>query len=82
MRTVEIDKDGLLTDTEHGFHIICPERSRVSVCDTPCWHGCAWFSVEALKFIDTSGNLVIEPNTNAAYCKDHCIGRVKEPDNG
>ena len=78
MREVEIGEDGLLEDTEHLHNLRCPvislDRGKVGTC----WTGCAWFAMKNPLYPEQ------HPITTGdhAYCKDHCIGKIKEPDNG
>ena len=66
MREVEIDEQGVLVD------VYCPVAQLHRTDRLNCANKCAWFRKEEIA------GLAGQPPTFRAYCKDHCIGKIKE----
>ena len=73
MREVEISEDGDLVGVICPMCLNAPYETPMLSCDSFC----AWFSI-APETVRVGG--VSHPNTGDkfAYCKDHCIGKIKE----
>ncbi len=74
MREVRIDENGELEN------IHCPEAFGINIAEGDalfsCISSCALFSTKECE------GLGGQRSTFLAFCKDTCIGRIKEPDNG
>ncbi len=74
MREVEIDGSSFL-------NVYCPRVFAKELQDDrfyKCHTTCAWFSrrdTELYEFTQTDDGKFL-------FCQDHCIGQIKEPDNG
>ena len=78
MREVEIIKNVVCSGEEQ---VMCPRSMFMQETGDVDWVGCntkcAWFTRRAgLSTEDIALNVMF------ACCKDTCIGRIKEPDNG
>ena len=81
MREVEIKKPGFLANTKTGIAILCPATFNFAHGEKEalyCNVDCAWFRIDYRMEMDVSGIRNIFPDEQAAYCKNHCIGKISQ----
>ena len=78
MREVEINEDGILKDVEIGVNLTCPVVGPIEQVAARCWHGCSWYHTKPKGSVLNDGKLTRMVD-EYAFCKDHCIGRIKAP---
>lgn len=79
MRQIEIIKNVLCSGEEE---VMCPRSMSMQDTGDVDWVGChikcAWFDIRPLDPLHEHP----ESNCKYAYCKDHCIGVIKEDSDG